>query len=110
MVEIAEIEIRELLADPVRFDGKTVAVVGWFIYEREHIAIYASRADSKLFPRCGLWVVHPSTVGGEDAISALSRGWVRLIGTFANRRKNGCGHFNAYPAQISNIKELEKSA
>jgi hypothetical protein len=104
-----EIGIADLLADPMQYDGKQVAVVGWFIYEREHVAIYRSPDDRKSTPRIGMWVVHPATLGGHSAVAALSRGWVRIVGRFDNRRKSGCGHFRGWSAQISDLKELNKA-
>ena len=67
------VTIRQLLTEPVHFDGKRVAIIGWFIYEREHSAIYDHREDANVFPPLGAWLIHPATVGGEAATKALSR-------------------------------------
>jgi len=102
--------VTDLLADPVRFDGTVVAVVGWFVCEREHSALYPSPAEALAVSRCGVWLVHPATAGGRDAVAALNRGWVRAVGVFANRRRSGCGHFGAWPAQLSGLSELCRAA
>jgi hypothetical protein len=98
--------VHDLLAEPSRFDGTSVTVVGWFVFEREHSAVYSSRGDAKSTARPGIWLVHPGTLGGETAVASLSGGWIRVTGLFANRRKSGCGHFNGWPAQLSALSEL----
>src|SRR6185369_15603886 len=95
----------DLLADPTRFDGSVVAVTGWFVFEREHVALYSSPTASRS-PAAGIWLVHPATVSGKPAVAALSRGWVRAVGVFGNRRNAGCGHFGGWPAQLSGLSEL----
>jgi hypothetical protein len=101
--------LADLLADPARYDGATVAVVGWFVFEREHVALYPSPAAASELPRAGVWLVHPATVGGEAAVATLSHGWVRAVGVFGNRRRSGCGHFNGWPAQLSGLLELRRA-
>jgi hypothetical protein len=96
----------DLLAAPDRFDAKTVVVVGFYIGEREHHAIYPSRGDIGETSR-GIWLSHEATVGGQEAATRLSRGWVRVAGVFHNRRRSGAGHFGAFPAYISAITKLE---
>jgi hypothetical protein len=90
--------VADLLADPTRFDGSVVAVVGWFVCEREHSALYPSPNEASAVSPRGVWLVHPAMVGGRGAVAALNRGWVRAVGVFANRRQTGCGHFGAWPA------------
>ena len=105
-----EIGISELLANPVQYDGKQVAVVGWFVNQHEHCAIYNSQLNPRAsISRFGIWVVNPETQGGRAAVTALSRHWVRVVGRFDNRRKSGCGHFNGWPAQIRGLKELKEA-
>ena len=102
--------VDDLLADPVRFDGQRVRVTGWFVPQKEHSALYASPADARAHPRPGVWWVHPETLGGPKAVAALSGNRVRVVGVFANRRTSGCGHFGAWPAQLSALSELEPAA
>jgi hypothetical protein len=99
--------VHDLLADPARFDRQVVAVVGWFVWEREHSALYPSPAAARS-PASGVWLVHPATVAGERETAAMSGGWVRAVGVFGNRRGAGCGHFNGWPAQLSGLSELRR--
>jgi hypothetical protein len=97
--------VPNLLADPARFDGQVVTVAGWFVWGREHSALYPSPVASSR-PVSGVWVVHAATVGGVRSVAELNRGWVRAVGVFGNRRQAGCGHFGAWPAQLSGLSEL----
>jgi hypothetical protein len=101
------LKVDDLLTDPARYDGQLVAVTGWFVCEREHSALYPSPAAA-CSPRTGVWLVHPGSVCGQAAIAALHRGWVHAVGTFGNRRQSGCGHFSAWPAQLSGLSELRR--
>ena len=104
------LNVDDLLADPVRFDGQQVKVIGWFVLEKEHSALYSSPTAASEQPRPGVWLVHPETLGGAKAVAALNRSWVRVVGVFGNRRTSGCGHFGGWPAQLSALSELRGGA
>jgi hypothetical protein len=71
--------------------------------------MYASAAAANEIPRSGVWLVHPATIGGKAIVKALSRGWVRAVGVFGNRRRSGCGHFNRWPAQLSGLSVIVRT-
>jgi hypothetical protein len=100
--------VTDLLADPARFNGVRVAVVGWFVFEREHKALYPSPNEAKTFPPRGVWVFQPEAVGGRRAAAALNRGWVRVVGEFGYSRRGGCGHFGCWPAMLGRLTELSR--
>ena len=101
------VTVTDLLNDPARFDNRSVAVLGWFVFRREHCAIHTSPLDSKSSANA-IWLVHPETIGGTRAVAALNRNWIRAVGIFNNRRQSGCGHFNAFPAQLTGLSELQR--
>src|SRR5947209_2188957 len=98
--------VADLLVDPARFQGERVAVVGWFVFEREHRALYPSPSEARSVPRRGVWVFQPEAVGGRRAAAALNRGWVRVVGEFGHAGRAGCGHFGGWPAVLHRLTEL----
>jgi hypothetical protein len=102
------LSVADLLAAPAHFEGQSVTVVGFYVGEREHHALYPSPADVGTSSR-GVWLSHEATCGGRDAVARLSRGWVRLTGVFHNRVRSGAGHFSAFPAYVSGISVFESA-
>jgi hypothetical protein len=103
--------VQDLLADPVRFDGQIITVIGFYVGESEHHALHRSRAHvgTRSNPRLSeaVWLHHEATVGGEKKAERLNRHRVRVTGIFHNRRRAGAGHFNAFPAFISGITAFD---
>jgi hypothetical protein len=97
--------VTELLAAPQRFDRLPVTVSGYYVGDREHLALYPSPAEVGT-AATGIWLRHEATVGGQIAAAQLNRSWIRLVGVFHNRSKAGAGHFNAFPAYISEITQF----
>ena len=100
------LSVAELLAAPESFDGQIITVIGFYVGEREHHAVYSTPTEVGTSSR-GVWLIHEATVGGDRVAAQQNRGWVRLTGIFHNRRRSGAGHFNAYPACLSGITVFE---
>jgi hypothetical protein len=100
------LSVADLLAAPQMYDGRMVTVTGYYVGEREHHAVYASPAEFRTLSG-GVWLEHEATVGGSKRAARLNRGWVRLTGVFHNRRRSGVGHFNAFSASLSGIRDFE---
>jgi hypothetical protein len=100
------LSVVDILTAAGRFDGHLVTVVGFYVGEREHHAVYSSREDVGESSRA-VWLRHEDTVGGCLRARQLNRSWIRLVGIFHNCRNSGAGHFNAFPALIGGITEFE---
>jgi hypothetical protein len=99
------VSVADLLSAPERFDGRLIIVAGFYVGEREHHALYSSREQIGT-SQLAVWIRHEETVHGQARAEQLNRSWIRVVGTFHNRRRSGCGHFNAYSAYITGIREF----
>lgn len=78
---IQNISMIQLIANPEKFDGKTVSVVGFLGIEPENERLYLTEEDhQRIFAHNGLWVDLPSLTGKEQ--EELDRHYVQIVGTF----------------------------
>ena len=95
-----QVSIIALIANPEKYDGKRVQVIGVGYLEFESNAVYISRDDAEYVNKNGLWV-DPSelTIPYEDAQKYNGK-YVLIEGTFD---KNNLGHLNLWSGAIVNV-------
>lgn len=93
----------EVLADPKAWDGKVVELTGFFVFGREHMAIYSSTEDT--MSDAGIWLGNASLRRAKA--KALSRKEVVIHGTFHHTGQRGFGHLGQWPAEIREANYFE---
>jgi hypothetical protein len=97
----------QLLANPDRFDKKSISTVGYLTVEFEDTAIYLSETEARYGMYCnGLWVSFSDNSLGLTTSEIAERyngKYVRITGTF-NRDENG--HFSMWSGTIQQVSRL----
>jgi hypothetical protein len=101
------ISMVQLLADPQKYHGKQVQVIGFAHFEFEGNAIYLSKEDHDYgITKNGLWLaVAGSKDGGE--LRDLNNSYVVVEGTINAEMK---GHMGMWSGSIENITLLKRWA
>ncbi len=93
----------QVLAAPERYDGKTVALIGYCSAEFENVAIYLQADDSRNahFPN-GVWLdVDDLLYAGSKPV----KGSCRVSGTYSATRK---GHMSYFTGTLTKVQRYEK--
>ncbi len=105
----AKVTIRELLTDKQKWKSKRVEVMGFYRAAAEVSALYSTDEDAQhpdLNCKKGLWIDYRDS----PKVALISKGYVRIIGTFEYYSYRGCGHFAQWPAEIGRLELLEPTA
>jgi hypothetical protein len=96
--------IVRLLSNPESYNGKTIAVVGYYSIGQELSAIFLSKEAADLGNiQLSVWVNIPDKLEATDLIAPMKDGFVYLRGVFEYDPKNGAGHLSTYPARITHL-------
>jgi hypothetical protein len=99
--------VDQLLSDPAAHHQRSVEVVGFFVFGREHVAIYPSAREAREARR-GIWLVSPECAArGLTKLKRLNRSTVAVSGTFISMSKRGAGHFGGWSAELRRITRIE---
>lgn len=99
-----DVSIVELLANPLRYDGKQVQVIGFLRLEFEGDAIYLHREDYQYaISKNALWVDRPKDLSGKQT-TAVDKKYVICEGTFSAREH---GHMGMFSGTLTHITRLE---
>ncbi|MEM1060623.1 MAG: hypothetical protein AAGK14_15535 [Verrucomicrobiota bacterium] len=93
----------KLLAEPDTFDGREVEVVGYFVFERENVAVYTSASETE--NGSGIWLGNASLP--QNKAKHLSKSVVVIRGVFHCKGKSGFGHFGMWPAELRGVSFFE---
>jgi len=114
--QAGDVSVQDLFDRPDKFDGKHVAVIGWYSSGMEESALYS---DAKALIPEGIWV-EP----GWRRVSRLAGRYVRVVGVFHYRPEerriekrpdgsdfesiavNGFGHMGIYRAELSDVSSF----
>jgi len=101
-----KVSLNELLEDTHQWNSNRVEVAGYYLAFFEHSVLTASKGQP---PSQGIWIdtfrIAPS---GRGRISLVSRGRVRVVGTFRVYSGRGAGHLNMCAAEITDLEVLEE--
>jgi hypothetical protein len=97
---VPRVAITNLLASKTEYDGKRVEVRGYYFQAFETSRLSSEPGDHR---GSSLWI-HPFRYGAK--VNRLNGKWVRIVGVF-HHRKSGCGHMNAYPAELTDLELAE---
>ncbi|MEZ5465588.1 MAG: hypothetical protein R3F22_10275 [Lysobacteraceae bacterium] len=98
VVEPIDVSMVQLLANPERYNGKPVSVIGYYNSGFELSALYLSKLDSDNdVNRNSVWVEGLGAYSADD-------GYAYVSGIFSQKVT---GHLNGWSAGICNVSEYE---
>jgi len=92
-----DVNVTELLSDPMKFDGKKLSIVGNYHVKFESYFL----SDGN---RNRLWLGRPSEYATLSDINEVNDSRSRVIGTFISGRS---GHLGRFPGRIENITHVK---
>lgn len=100
--QIKDVSIIQLIADPQRFDGQAIRVIGFLRLEFEGNAVYLHREDfEKSILQNGIWI--ELTESQLRSSGKLNNGYVLIEGTFSASEK---GHLGIWPGSLQRVSRL----
>lgn len=100
--EPKDVSMIQLIADPQRFDGQAIRIIGFLRLEFEGNAVYLHREDfEKSILQNGIWI--DLTESQLQSSSNLNNGYVLVEGTFSSSEK---GHLGLWPGSLRQVSRL----
>lgn len=98
-----DVSIVQLIANPERYDGQQVRVIGFLRLEFEGNAIYLHREDyERSILQNSIWI--DLTDSQENSAAKLNNSYVLVEGKFDVRQK---GHFGMWPGSLQQVRRLD---
>ena len=97
-----EVTVAQLFAKPRQFDGRRVAVTGYYYADSETSSLYVSAAAKKSLNEPSIWV----QFRGTPDVTSIAGRYARLVGTFHHKptadpkRMNGYGTWGLSSAAL----------
>lgn len=92
----------QLIADPKRFDGQTVRVIGYLHLEFEGNAVYLHREDfERSILQNGIWI--ELTEAQQKSSTKFNNGYVLVEATFSASEK---GHLDLWPGSLQRVSRV----
>jgi hypothetical protein len=97
-----DVSMIQLIADPQKFDGQIIRVIGFLHLEFEGSAVYFHREDfERSMLQNGIWI--ELTESQQKSSVKLNNGYVLVEGRFSASEK---GHFGIWPGSLQRISKL----
>jgi hypothetical protein len=97
--------LAELIADPARFHGKRVSVVGYYHWEFEGSSLSLNEEASRVADYArSIWRGEFSTFARNSVIHDKTEGWMRVDGVFL---QGPAGHLGLWPGEIVRLTRIE---
>jgi len=101
--EVKNISMIELIANPEKFNGKHVRLIGYSLIKFEVHGVFVSENDAKhSIMKNGLWIVFANIE--LNKYKKLNEKYILIEGIFDSHKK---GHFGMYSGEIRDIGRLE---
>jgi hypothetical protein len=112
--QVTRVSIVQLLADPQRFEGIEVEVVGFAVLKGEDSALYLTEAyadavDFATSVAFGEWEGKESKVFSKAEFTAINQHYVRVVAKFHSAEKNskiGVGHMELWSGELVQIRSM----
>lgn len=99
-----EVSIIELIANPVKYDGKQVQIIGFLRLEFEGDAIYLHREDFEhAIDKNGIWIDRPRDLSAKQ-IAEVNNKYVLCEGTFKAANHGHMGMFSGSLTQLTGLQ------
>lgn len=101
-IQPKDVSMVQLIADPKRFDGQTVRVIGYLNLEFEGNAVYLHREDfERSILQNGIWI--ELTEAQQKSSTKFNNGYVLVEGTFSASEK---GHLDIWPGSLQRVSRV----
>ena len=100
--EPTDVTLIQLIANPDKFDGKLVRVIGFLRLDFEGTVLYLHREDYENDLRNGIWV--DATLDLWKQEKTLNSNYVLVEGVFSSSFR---GHMDMWCGSVSNIRRAE---
>ncbi|MEK7331749.1 MAG: hypothetical protein AAB017_00090, partial [Nitrospirota bacterium] len=100
-----QVQLAEVLANPDKFHGKRISVIGFYHGEFEGNSLSVDEKASRTndFKR-SIWRSEPSTFADKVAIKDKNNSWLRVEGIFL---RGPTGHMGLWPGEIVRLTRVE---
>jgi hypothetical protein len=107
-----DIPLADVLARPREFNGKRVAVTGYYVAGTETSCLFTTRNAAKRFDITrSVWVEFHT----PPVLDSIAGRTARLVGTFhydpswkAGTLRGGYGHFNGWPVALLDVTDFHR--
>lgn len=107
-----DIPLADILARPHEFNGKRIAVTGYYVVATETSCLFTTRAAANRFDITrSVWVEFHT----PPVLDPIAGRYVRLVGMFhydpswkAGTLRGGYGHFNGWPAALLDVTDFRR--
>ena len=103
--EPVSVSLIRLLANPDRYEGRLVRVIGVFHFGMEESVLYLHREDEELLNANNAVWVSPKAGSREQDYKELSGAFVIVEGRFTAKAH---GHLGAFPGELQSVSRLQK--
>ena len=104
-VEAIDLSLIQLLANPEKYEGRRVRLVGVAHFEFEEAVLYLHREDEAVMnSRNAIWIGGKAGYTEAD-YKNLSGAFVYVEGIFTGKAH---GHLGAFPGELKDVRRLEK--
>ncbi len=99
------VNLKDLLTNPIQYHGKRVAVVGYYyaFFPERSLYIDESARRSHSYQQ-SLWISSPSSFADASALHETTQGWLRVEGIYLHGRT---GHAMLWPGAIVRTTRIE---
>lgn len=101
-----KVQLSEVLADPDKYHGKRISLIGYYHREFEGSSLSMDER-APLTPndlKRGVWRSEPSTFADKSAINDRNNAWLRVEGVFL---RGPSGHMSLWPGEIARLTRIE---
>ena len=101
--EISDVSMIQLIANPERFDGKSIRLIAYLNLEFEGDALYLHRED---FEKRNYSNALSLSLNDQQArsVQKLSRGYVLVEGVFSSKER---GHFGTFSGSVQGVTPIQ---
>jgi len=93
-----------VLAHPDEYNGKHIALIGYYHSEFEESALYLTKDDATARNyENGLWIGGTAKGADTNRVHWVKEGFVRVVGTFNYRVEHGAGHMDLWFGLLDEI-------
>jgi hypothetical protein len=107
---VQEVSVIALLADPTKYDGKHVRIIGFLRLEFEGNAIFLHREDFEYaISKNALWIDRPEDLS-ERQVAEVNKRYVICEGTFNAKEHGHMGMFGGALTHVTRLDSWERAA
>ncbi|MBI2266883.1 MAG: hypothetical protein HYU64_17250 [Armatimonadetes bacterium] len=103
-----KVQLSEVLANPDKYHGKRISVIGYYHGEFEGSSLSVNEKASRDNDlKRSVWRSGPSTFADKSAIKDKNNAWLRVEGVFL---RGPGGHMSLWPGEIARLTRVEPAS